>query len=157
MKEDVIQAMKSLEHDDGKLLAPEVLDAARPETSPLHSFFNWDDSAAAEQYRLGQAEGLIRRYTVTIVRQQASGQQKSVIMREYVSDRHIGVQDTPPGTYRNVASLTSQQQELVVLRMRREVRSLAARYGHLPQFWEEVAAVTAEHEQESGGEAAASG
>lgn len=43
------------------LLKPEtVLEAARPPTSPLHSRFDWDDTEAAEKYRLWQARQLIR-------------------------------------------------------------------------------------------------
>ncbi len=37
-----------------------VLDANRPADAPLHSEFEWDDTAAAEQYRLHQAGHLIR-------------------------------------------------------------------------------------------------
>lgn len=37
-----------------------VVDASRPEDAPLHKFFLWDDSAAAEKYRQHQAQGLIR-------------------------------------------------------------------------------------------------
>jgi hypothetical protein len=45
---------------DGKLRPPDVVNAARPEESPLHSHFEWDDSEAAEEYRLYQARYLIR-------------------------------------------------------------------------------------------------
>jgi hypothetical protein len=43
-----------------ELTAKDVLDDARNRTSPIHSFFEWNDGEAAEQYRLGQARGLIR-------------------------------------------------------------------------------------------------
>lgn len=43
-----------------ELTAKDVLDDARKKASPLHSFFEWNDGEAAEQYRLGQAQGLIR-------------------------------------------------------------------------------------------------
>lgn len=44
----------------GELTPRDVVEDARNPTSPLHSFFEWDDSEAAEQYRLQQARGLIR-------------------------------------------------------------------------------------------------
>lgn len=36
-----------------------VVDAARPKSSPLHDYFEWDDTIAAEQHRLSQARSLI--------------------------------------------------------------------------------------------------
>ena len=48
------------------VLTPDaVLNDARKEKSPLHQFFEWDDSKAAEQYRLRQAGHLIRSISVT--------------------------------------------------------------------------------------------
>lgn len=45
---------------DGKVETVTIVNEARPETSPLHSAFEWDDSAAGEQWRLLQARNLIR-------------------------------------------------------------------------------------------------
>jgi len=44
----------------GELTPSDVVNDARNPNSPLHSFFEWSDSVAAEQYRLSQARGLIR-------------------------------------------------------------------------------------------------
>lgn len=44
----------------GELTPKDVLDEARKKTSLLHSFFEWDDTAAAEAYRLSQATTLIK-------------------------------------------------------------------------------------------------
>ena len=47
-------------------LTPEIVLAdARAKRSPLHAFFEWDDSIAAERYRLDQAGHLIRAVVVT--------------------------------------------------------------------------------------------
>jgi len=43
----------------GVLQPKSVVDAARDEASPLHSLFTWDDTEAAEQYRLIEARKLI--------------------------------------------------------------------------------------------------
>ena len=37
------------------LTAREIVEEARKKNSPLHDFFEWDDSIAAEKYRLAQA------------------------------------------------------------------------------------------------------
>jgi hypothetical protein len=51
---------------DDTLSAQEVLDLARPKNSPIHQYFNWDDSDAAEKYRLYQARNLIKCIVVEI-------------------------------------------------------------------------------------------
>ena len=49
----------------GALRPADVLDAAKDKTSPVHSYFEWDDTKAAEQWRLEQARKLIREVEVT--------------------------------------------------------------------------------------------
>ena len=43
----------------GNLTAAALLDLNRPANAPLHGAFEWDDSVAAEEYRLGQARHII--------------------------------------------------------------------------------------------------
>jgi hypothetical protein len=51
-------------HGGGTVRPQDVVDAARPKTSPLHSRFTWDDSLAGERYRLWEARQLISEITV---------------------------------------------------------------------------------------------
>lgn len=51
---------------DGIFTANQVLDLARPKNSPIHKYFNWDDTDAAEKYRLYQARHLISCVVVEI-------------------------------------------------------------------------------------------
>ena len=44
----------------GELTPGLVVDTARPEDSPLHSHFEWDDGIAGEKYRQVQAAAMIR-------------------------------------------------------------------------------------------------
>lgn len=53
--------------DDGKLTPENLLDVSRPEDAPLHDVFEWNDSVAAEKYRVRQAAKIIRCLTVEIV------------------------------------------------------------------------------------------
>lgn len=50
----------------GKITPQQVLDAARDEDNPLHSFFDWDDDEAAENWRLHQARTLIKSVKIEI-------------------------------------------------------------------------------------------
>jgi hypothetical protein len=45
---------------EGVIRAEDVVAAARPEKSPLHRFFTWDDTEAAERYRIYEARNLLR-------------------------------------------------------------------------------------------------
>jgi len=55
----ITHELKALERD-GRLYPADVVNAARPKSSPLHRYFDWDDRSAAEKYRLDQARALIR-------------------------------------------------------------------------------------------------
>ena len=69
---DSRDAVLALERRNGMLLAEDVLEAARDPESPLHPYFQWDDSAAAEAYRLSQASELIRRVKIEVVTQETT-------------------------------------------------------------------------------------
>lgn len=59
--QSVINELRRLEEKNGGRLLPQlVVKAARSKVSPLHQHFEWDDSAAAEKYRVEQARALIR-------------------------------------------------------------------------------------------------
>lgn len=65
--QEVGEDLLAIKEINGGLLHPcDVVDAARDEESPLHSYFEWDDSIAAEHHRQGQARKLIT--SIVIVR-----------------------------------------------------------------------------------------
>ena len=62
-----LEALKEIAKRDGGLLRPQaVVDAARPVSSPLHGAFCWNNTEAAQKYRLLQAQQLIRSFRVTV-------------------------------------------------------------------------------------------
>lgn len=63
MSGSVIEELNKLAKN-GRLTPRDVIDYARPDDSPLHEYFEWDDSIAADQYRLYQARKLIARVEV---------------------------------------------------------------------------------------------
>lgn len=85
------------EHD-GELRPSDVVEAARPESSPLHFRFEWNDSIAAESYRLWQARELIA-VTVEYI---GSGKE-AVLSRVFVSLTSDREKDG--GGYRSVESV----------------------------------------------------
>lgn len=63
---DVVEHLTELYEQLGELTAESVVAAASSPASPLHGFFEWDDTIAAREYRKVQARALIRRVTVII-------------------------------------------------------------------------------------------
>lgn len=99
--EKVVDSLRELERDNGRLLPGDVVEAARAPESPLHSHFNWDDSDAAEKYRLMQARTLIRTVKLEITVRDVP---LSVV--GYVRDPEA---DAKTAGYRNVARLRTEE------------------------------------------------
>ena len=75
----IIAELRRLARANDGVLAPEnVVNAARSVRSPLHKLFDWDDTAAAEKWRIHQARQVLR-VTVEFV-----GSEKSPV-RVFVS------------------------------------------------------------------------
>jgi len=58
---EIVGFLKELAESAGGALSPAaVVEAARPNNSPIHDQFVWDDTEAAKRYRLQQASELLR-------------------------------------------------------------------------------------------------
>jgi hypothetical protein len=56
----IVDEVKKIYNDNGGILRPlDVVEAARPKASPLHSQFEWNNTVAAEKFRLHQARMFI--------------------------------------------------------------------------------------------------
>ncbi|MGK9336084.1 hypothetical protein [Sinorhizobium meliloti] len=115
----------------GELTPQDILDDARHDNSPLHSFFEWNDGAAAEQYRLQQARGLIRAVVAVYTREDEG--KPAVRTKAYV---HINEPSAPH--YREASHAMSQAKtrKLVLQRAWRELQAWRQRYKDLKEFSE---------------------
>lgn len=113
----------------GELTPQDILDDARHDNSPLHNFFEWNDSAAAEQYRLQQARGLIRAVVAIYTREDEG--KPAVRTKAYV---HINEPSAPH--YREASHAMSQAKtrKLVLDRAWNELKAWKSRYKHLEEF-----------------------
>lgn len=111
----------------GELTPQDILDDARHDNSPLHSFFEWNDGAAAEAYRLQQARGLIR----AVVAIYTQPDKPAVRTRAYV---HVPEPSAPH--YRETSHAMSQEKtrKLVLDRAWNELRAWKTRYKDLEEF-----------------------
>ena len=84
---DIIKAELERLFREGLLRPADVVEAARDPASPLHSHFEWDDTAAAAKWREEQARQLIRNVRIEV------GTSAPVSVRAFVSlpvDRQNG-------------------------------------------------------------------
>jgi hypothetical protein len=60
------ELMEKLERSKNGLSPSSLLEASRKDGTLLHEYFDWDDTSAAEKWRLSQAQGLILNVRVVI-------------------------------------------------------------------------------------------
>jgi hypothetical protein len=120
----VIAAITSLRRGDGTIHPEDVVESARAATSPLHDYFEWDDTAAAAAYRIDQARHLLR-VTVTHL-PVGSGHER---VRAFVS------LSTDAG-YRPIGAVlvNSQHRAQLLADARAEMERFERKYGHLAEL-----------------------
>jgi hypothetical protein len=111
----------------GELTPADVVSDARNHNSPLHSFFEWDESAAAEQWRLQQARGLIRAVVAVIV----DNEQPARRMQAFV---HVPESGAPHYRATDHAMSQERTRDMILRQAWKEYRSWKKRYEHLEEL-----------------------
>jgi hypothetical protein len=123
MKSTVVEAELQKIVDAGTALTPKgVLESARKKSSPLHKYFEWEDSKAAEKYRLEQAYRLISMTKFLVVLEGAKGKKPTFSpVRKFVSTHH-----GEPFRMRKDALSETEARAAIVARKLGELRSWCA-------------------------------
>jgi hypothetical protein len=129
------EALQRIHEKHSKLTGRLVLEAASDPRSPLHKFFEWDDTKAAERHRLAQAGALIRtiKISVSIV-----GKQEPRSMPAYVSVVGDQGRSYQP-TMRAMRSPNLRDQ--IVQQALEDLAAWQARYKNLSEFAEVMSAI----------------
>lgn len=133
------QAILDLASQCGGEITPEiVLNEARSPESPLHKQFCWDDTKAAELFRLAQAASLIRRVKVTYT----TGE-KEIRVRAFVNIRpQINEEEEPEeqakGIYVTLAKAASVEsyRDQMLKSCRRDVEAFRTKYSAISEVSE---------------------
>ena len=124
----VAEELERIRLDHGGLLRPgAVVTEAATKESPLHSHFEWDDRKASHQWRLRQAQELIR---VTVIVHPQNDQQ---YIRAYVSLR----QDRKAnGGYRSMVEVMSDKElwQMAIEEMLQDITTLQHKYRTMKEF-----------------------
>jgi len=132
------EALDKVRSTYGGMLTPTVVvKAARPKRSALHSYFEWDDTKAAQQYRLGQAGDLIR---VVVVAPEKDAEQQFVPVRAYHA--HMDP-ERPAGTYHHIVDILSDEEKTrrLIGQAMDELQTWRRRHAALEHFAEIFTAI----------------
>lgn len=133
-REVILAELEVIRHEhEGLLRAEDVVAFARDEGTVLHTKFTWDDTVAAERFRLMQARQVIRVHIKIYPREKQR-------VRAYVSmleDRRKG------GGYRSTDEVMHVQQlrDQLVYQAHREMQAFIKRYEHLEELAGVIAAM----------------
>ena len=127
------QVMESIEERDGAVTAQSFLDESRPEDSPTHGCFEWNDYVAAEKYRLHQSHKAILDLVVTI-----KSDDKTVRKPAFVNVNTRG-----KASYNNVmyAFSVEENKKNVLANALKELESFKQKYASLAEMEEVIEAI----------------
>jgi hypothetical protein len=111
----------------GVLRPEDVVEAAKPKSSPLHECFTWDDTSAAREHRLWQARHLIRVCVVML-------NENPNPVRAYVS--LMADRTAPRGGYRHVVEVMEddEQRAQMMEEALDELRAFQSKYRRLKEL-----------------------
>ena len=131
------QELQTIYDVQGSLTPALVVDTAKDPEHPLHTRFDWDDTTAAEKYRLVQAAYIIRSVRVTVQRSDSS----TVTVRPWVARESMELSkltDGPPiaGEYIPIVDVIADDVSRTAWfrSLERDWRSLKRRAGNSKEF-----------------------
>lgn len=128
---DIREQLAEIRERRGALTAAVVLEEARDPANPLHNRFEWDDSEAAERYRLEQARNIIR--SARIVYKDPTETSPAGNIRAYHSvERSDGTRVYEPA---EEIAKDPQMTEFLKRSMHRDWTAMRRRYGAFEDFW----------------------
>ena len=134
--------LQELGETEGGLTAVKLLDASRPDDALLHGCFEWNDSEAAEKYRLNQAREFIGNIVVVEMEGKPVEKTRAFISVTETAHRSVGVFKPI------IEALSDENNRAVVLdNAIREMKTFREKYSNL----EELARVISEMDKVIGG------
>lgn len=111
----------------GELTPANVLDEARNENSPIHPCFLWDDTEAAEKYRLTQARELIHSIRI-ITDPDSDNRTESVAFISTRTEEGRAYQDT------DAVMADPDKRQMALADALNAIESLQRRFNHLEEL-----------------------
>ena len=133
-------ALEAIEKRDGSIGTRAVVKDARERSSPLHPLFEWDDKAAADKFRLVQAQRII----VSIVLEpDPEDEQQFAPVRAFVCVTDVKGHEAGQFVRITAAVQDEDSRDLMLANARRELNDFRRRYKALSEFADLFAAIEA--------------
>ena len=135
------KSMEEIEEKYGEISAERLLEYARPEDSPIHDLFEYDDSVAAECWRRKQANVVIG--CIVIVEESVSSSDETIETqiveeepRETIAFLNISTQRSGKGIYISTKKALSQEdtRQIVLQRALEDLRLFKRKYHYLSEL-----------------------
>lgn len=122
------ETITEIEQRDGVCHPAALVDAARPETSPLHELCEWDDAVAGEQFRIAQMRSVIR--SVRVVKDDRPESAPT-----FVHVRKVDTQGVHNGYVQTVRAMDdSELRQQVLADALAQLRGLRKRFASLEEL-----------------------
>lgn len=120
--------VEEIESEHGEVTKEFLLEKSRPEESVTHGLFEWDDSKAAEKYRLEQSKRIINNLRVVY----ETKEEEKVAVKAFVNVSEV----THKSRYRNVGSVLQEDdsREIYLKRIRNELEAFIERNRHIEEL-----------------------
>lgn len=119
------ECLSKLTDKNGILEPKSVVENARNPNSPLHRNFEWDDTEAANQYRLVQARRIIGAFEICY---ESGGEE--LVHRAFISLDEINA----PYTEARKVLTDKQQRAMWLAQALRELKTWKAKYQHIAEL-----------------------
>lgn len=120
-----MQEMERIESLYGSLTPQNILDASRPQNALFHTLFQWDDTVAAEHYRLQQARIILNNIEVTVI---SDGQPKQISVYEVIKQPSVNP------VYKSINSMTVSDIDFIKMRTLKELNILKDKLSVYKEF-----------------------
>ena len=141
--ETVGGVLKEIEESEGEVTSKSFLEFSRPEDSVTHSMFEWDDTVAAEKFRLYQSGRIINQLAIEIVYEDDGRptemtvdvvEQKKQVVSAFVNT--VGKSTKASASFTNVIDALNDpvKRQAVLSNAKMELASFKRKYGNLREL-----------------------
>jgi hypothetical protein len=131
---------EAIEQRDGRLTKKAIVEAARPEDSPMHGMFEWDNDIAGEKYRENQAGFYIRALEVTVTPVGSTNGRPVTVKRTMRAFQNVAPLNRSamenPGEYASLERVIDNPEvyAIVLARAKRELVSFREKYKNIGEL-----------------------
>lgn len=129
VKADVVGGvLEEIQDECGTITKEEFLERSRPSDAPTHELFEWDDSIAAEQYRLEQARHTIGHLRVVYLGEDEKEKKVSAVVN--ISPQRVNAQ------YQSIDVVLSDKETSAIVfnRIKAELNAFIERNKHFKEL-----------------------